>query len=223
MYKFYFKYNYKGEEKRLVFPLAPESLFTDVKGCNKIINTIGLGEVNVVNDMGLRDLEFKVFLPKSMKPFYDCVMENEQRYPPIYQLAALREIMANKCIVTLIIERTTPDGNRIFEGNMKVTVENYFVEENAGEEGCFWVNIKIKEYKDINAVIYEPGDDDFAVEVGQRNSKETAKSYVVKPGDSLWKIAKTQLNDGSRYKEIAQLNNIANPDRISVGMTLLLP
>ena len=44
--------------------------------------------------------------------------------------------------------------------------------------------------------------------------------YFVKPGDSLWKIAK-------RYKstvaDIARINNIENPEKISVGMQLFIP
>ncbi len=44
--------------------------------------------------------------------------------------------------------------------------------------------------------------------------------YFVKPGDSLWKIAK-------RYKstvdDIARINNIENPDKLSVGQQLFIP
>lgn len=44
--------------------------------------------------------------------------------------------------------------------------------------------------------------------------------YFVKPGDSLWKIAK-------RYKstvaDIARINNIENPEKINVGMQLFIP
>ncbi len=45
---------------------------------------------------------------------------------------------------------------------------------------------------------------------------------MVKKGDSLWKIAQTMLNDGSRYKEIAEKNNIVNPNKIQVGQILRL-
>lgn len=51
---------------------------------------------------------------------------------------------------------------------------------------------------------------------------ETTISYTVKKGDSLWKIAQTMLNDGSRYKEIAEKNNIVNPNKIQVGQILRL-
>lgn len=53
--------------------------------------------------------------------------------------------------------------------------------------------------------------------------QQSGRSYTVKPGDSLWAIAARELGDGSRFREIATLNGIANPSSISVGVTLQLP
>lgn len=49
--------------------------------------------------------------------------------------------------------------------------------------------------------------------------------YIVVSGDSLWRIAKSQLNDGARYIEIYNLNKdtIKNPDLIYIGQKLMLP
>ncbi len=44
--------------------------------------------------------------------------------------------------------------------------------------------------------------------------------YFVKPGDSLWKIAKKYK---STVDDIVRVNNIENPDKISVGMQLFIP
>ena len=44
--------------------------------------------------------------------------------------------------------------------------------------------------------------------------------YFVKPGDTLWKIAKKYR---STIADIARINNIENPDKISVGMQLFIP
>lgn len=46
--------------------------------------------------------------------------------------------------------------------------------------------------------------------------------YVVKKDDNLWKIAEEQLGDGSRYKEISEINFLVS-NRIKVGMSLILP
>lgn len=44
--------------------------------------------------------------------------------------------------------------------------------------------------------------------------------YFVKPGDTLWKIAKKYK---STVEDIARINNIENPDKINVGMQLFIP
>ena len=49
------------------------------------------------------------------------------------------------------------------------------------------------------------------------------KQYVVKEGDSLWQIAANQLGDGSRYKEIAKLNALADENSLPIGTQLKLP
>ncbi|MBE5972517.1 MAG: LysM peptidoglycan-binding domain-containing protein, partial [Lachnoclostridium sp.] len=52
---------------------------------------------------------------------------------------------------------------------------------------------------------------------------ETA--YIVVRGDSLWLIAKNQLGDGKRWREIYNLNQaiVANPEVIFAGQKLAMP
>ena len=49
------------------------------------------------------------------------------------------------------------------------------------------------------------------------------KTYVVRAGDSLSKIARDVLGDINRWREIALLNAIASPYTIYVGEVLTLP
>jgi len=51
------------------------------------------------------------------------------------------------------------------------------------------------------------------------------RQYVVRDGDSLWRIAAKQLGDGTRYAEIAKLNAdiLDDEDSLSVGMRLRMP
>ncbi len=52
-----------------------------------------------------------------------------------------------------------------------------------------------------------------------------SKWYVVRDGDSLWKIAAKQLGGGSRYAEISKLNAgvLDDEDNLIIGMRLRMP
>ncbi|MEJ2284063.1 MAG: LysM domain-containing protein [Desulfobacterales bacterium] len=47
--------------------------------------------------------------------------------------------------------------------------------------------------------------------------------YVVKPGDTLSKIASSKLGAAGQWRVIAELNGIVNPNRIRVGQRIQLP
>lgn len=55
-----------------------------------------------------------------------------------------------------------------------------------------------------------------------KGSAAPARTYTVKKGDSLWKIAKTELGNGNRYPEIKALNGLTS-NTIYAGQVLKLP
>lgn len=48
------------------------------------------------------------------------------------------------------------------------------------------------------------------------------KYVTVVKGDTLWGIAKTHLGSGTKYKQLASINNISNPNLIYVGQKIYL-
>ncbi len=61
--------------------------------------------------------------------------------------------------------------------------------------------------------------------MAKRAAEKQEETYVVKPGDSLSKIAKELLGDAARWPEIFELNKdqIKDPNLIHVGQELRLP
>ena len=49
------------------------------------------------------------------------------------------------------------------------------------------------------------------------------RTYLVKPHDSLMGIARTQLGDQKRWKEIVQVNPGLTPENLTAGQTIKLP
>ena len=79
---------------------------------------------------------------------------------------------------------------------------------------------------DINIDIYDNSLEEIDV-IREINVTEDERDdgysmiiYFVKPGDTLWKIAK---NFKSTVKEIAKINNIENEERINIGDKLYIP
>ena len=60
---------------------------------------------------------------------------------------------------------------------------------------------------------------------GVLGAKVATRTYTVKPGDTLIKIAQKELGNGDRWQEIFLLNRaiIRDPDQILVGQVLTLP
>ena len=65
----------------------------------------------------------------------------------------------------------------------------------------------------------------FAVPTANQapNPSATMRTYKVQKGDTLWSIAKREYNDGKRWADIAQANNITNERKLAVGMSIILP
>jgi len=63
------------------------------------------------------------------------------------------------------------------------------------------------------------------VKTSGKQSRATGDTYIVKKGDSLWKIAKAVYNKPLKWKTIYKANKkqIKNPDRIYPNQKLVIP
>ncbi|MDI6711464.1 MAG: LysM domain-containing protein [Bacillota bacterium] len=51
----------------------------------------------------------------------------------------------------------------------------------------------------------------------------TPKVHVVRQGDTLWSLAQKYLGAGTRWREIAKANGVADPRQLRVGQRLIIP
>ena len=221
-----FSLSYDNDLSNIIyFPLTIEEFKTTVKTLNKTVDVVSGEQMTIIKSIPLREFNLKVLLPKD-----DTLVKDKQIWKePIVYLARLREFKANKKPLRFIVLRPQEDGTELFGGNLLVTLEEYTVNEKAGEEGDFYIDIKLKEYKTIQGkkiIINENKSNENgkvqAKEEPQRQTKEPNKTYTVKKGDTLWTIAQKQLGNGNKWKDIAKLNNISNPNNLQVGRVLKL-
>lgn len=211
-------------------PVAPPSMKTIINNKNKTITLIDEGEVNLLKKPGLTDFEFTVLLPNVQYPF--AVYPNGYR-PASFYLEKLEQLKLNqKKPFQFIVNRMNPNGKLLFGTNITVSLEDYEIDEDAENGFDVEVVIKLKQYKNfgtkllkISSTTSKTASNTKQATVQQQrstDSKKTVKSHTVKSGDTLWAISKRYLGDGSKYMQLAKLNNIKNPNLIYPGQVIRL-
>ena len=219
MYQLYLK----QDGKQILLPVTPAEIEMKTGNRNKAVYILNFGEMNLAKKPGLQEIRFTALLPGRR---YSFVQTEDGFHEPEYFLNCFKEYKAAAKPVQLILFRRLADGTQLFCGNMDVLLEDYTVTEKGGEQGDFWVEMCWKEWKTAKSIRYSvkgQNGGNVLVEQGkERQAKTPAVTYTVKKGDCLWNIAKNQLGDGTKYKEIAQKNGISDPNRIYPGQVLKL-
>ncbi|MBP3306965.1 MAG: LysM peptidoglycan-binding domain-containing protein [Anaerotignum sp.] len=219
MYRLYLK----QDGKQILLPVTPAEIEMKTGNRNKAVYILNFGEMNLAKKPGLQEIRFTALLPGRR---YSFVQTEDGFHEPEYFLNCFKEYKATAKPVQLILFRRLADGTQLFCGNMDVLLEDYTVTEKGGEQGDFWVEMCWKEWKTAKSIRYSvkgQNGGNVLVEQGkERQAKTPAVTYTVKKGDCLWNIAKKQLGDGTKYKEIAQKNGISDPNRIYPGQVLKL-
>lgn len=223
MYSFYFAQD--NEEVRI--PVPPGKMSTKINNKNKTIDLIGFGEFNILKDAGLTDISFQLLLPANQYPF--AVYESGFK-PPLYYLDKLKKYKTSKKPIRFKVIRASPKGELLFETDMLTSLEKYAIDEDAKEGFDVIVDIELKQYKEeiteimkIEERQVEDTTKVVATAQKQRPAKESAKSYTVKKGDTLWGICQKQIGNGSKCYEVAKHNNISNPSKIYPGQVIKFP
>jgi len=85
-------------------------------------------------------------------------------------------------------------------------------------------NAELAQLKGPEPVEGDTGQASTGTKATEAGAVVATTDYVVQDGDSLWKIAANELDNGMRYKEILKLNSDLSEDKPLVpGMTIKLP
>ncbi|MBU5486465.1 LysM peptidoglycan-binding domain-containing protein [Clostridium sp. MSJ-11] len=218
MYKMYLGVS-NGDEG-FTLPILPEKIEFNEDGDNKTFDIINIGEINVINKPKLTQISFESYFPKSTGPY----VSSEQLFSPDFYISKIRNWREKQEKVRFIFTGSPLDINDLF------TIESLKLTEKGGEVGDIYYSIELKRYRPYAArkvfvATKQSNTSKPTVKTNQPRpvEKPKQKTHTVVNGDTLWKIAKKYLGDGSRYKEIAQLNNIKNPDVIYPGQLFKIP
>ncbi|MBQ3200239.1 MAG: hypothetical protein IJB67_07750 [Firmicutes bacterium] len=125
-------------------PLAPEKYALRLPKKSEVLTLADGSEMSLPRPCGLREISFEVLLPY----FADAplVRDGVQVRKPIYYMNRLAEWAQSAEPRRLIIYRTLPSGEEIFNTNMLVTLDGYQVLEMADLGFDVRVAINLREY-----------------------------------------------------------------------------
>lgn len=193
---------------KMLCPVAPSKLELKIKGNNKTMTLINEGEINILKKAGLTEISFDLLLPNVKYPFatYKSGFRNAK-----YFLDAIEKLKTDDEPFQFIVTRTFPNGKMLFDTNMKVSLEDYTINEDSNEGFDVIVSMKLKQYRNYGTKTCNVKFANTKPKVTtkkKRDSKKTSKneSYTVKSGDCLWNIAKKFYGNGSKWKTIYNAN-----------------
>lgn len=201
----------------MLLPIAPGELSVKIKNQNQSLELISGREVSILKIPGLTEIEFKALLPNVHYPF--AVYKSGFRKPDYY-LEKLERIKSKKHPFQFIVTRESGDS---FDTNIKVSLEEYSIIEDAKNAFDIEVSIKLKQYVKAGVKICKIKKNKIKkkkTRSANKTPKPTlkAKKHKVKKGDTLWGLAKKYYGDGSKWKKL----NGGNP-KIFVGQTITIP
>lgn len=209
---------YKVYLSDMLLPVTPSKITTKIKNQNKSIQLIDEQEVNLLKPAGLSEFSFTILLPNVRYPF---AMYDKEFHMANWYTERLKVLKNGKFAFPFIVSRMSSKGEWMFHTDAIVTLEDYSITEDCDNGVDLEVEINLKNYQPYGVVIVPLKNKGEAVKNNIRlKSKPTPSTYTVKAGDTLWKIAKNLLGDGSKCYDLAKLNKISNPNLIRVGQVL---
>ena len=123
----------------VLMPETPGQLTIKIKGQNSTLVLLNGNEINFLKSPGLSEITLPLTFP---------MLTGSKR--PEYYLNHLEKLKAGKAPTQFIMTRTTPGGSLLFDTNIKVSIEDYNITENAENGLDVSVEVKLKQYRDYS-------------------------------------------------------------------------
>ena len=206
--------------------MLPESIKFGGSGKFMTYAIISLGDVKVPRGSALDEVSWSGTFPGASRKNEPYVMSEYWQEPKSY-IDLFRTWRDNGTKVNVTVSDTGI--------NMDMYVEQ-FDGKFTGGHGDFEYTVKFVEAQEITITAVKNKKSSKkttkkARKKSKKSKKQTSKSkpstrtYTVKSGDCLWRIAQSMLGSGSRYNEIYNMNKnkISNPNLIYPGQVLTIP
>ncbi len=197
------------------FPVNPEEIQVQNEKKIETIDIIKIGEIDLPLGEKRGNISFSSFLPAK----YDTFCQYFDIPNPIQAVFKLDSWRKAGAPLRLIITQS-PVNTLVIMPNLDYTIKG-------GETGDIYYNVSFRSWQEIKVSnLSFDAVNSNSNQYKRPDTKPIPKVYVVKQGDSLWKIAKIMLGSGSRWKDIYNNNTKTigkNPNLIYAGQRLVMP
>jgi hypothetical protein len=225
--------SWNNQAERFFLPVLPEKLNTNTKGQGKTYDVIKTGQINSIQGRELSEISFKSFFPATWQPFVD--VKPEFLLKPSEYVNYINKWWKTNYPIRFIY--VGPQAQSGLGGQIKkpdislpVSIESFETWEEGGSPGDIFFSLKLKEYVFYSArritAVEKDGQTVLRTEPPQRPDERVPNtSYALKPRDTLIKVARMELGNSGRWREIQLLNGITDSEikRLQVGRVLQLP
>lgn len=212
----------------VLFPVAPQKIEVKIPSGNETIELIDGSQMSILKTPELSVISFSVELPGTAGRSY-AVYENGFRSPGYY-LQKLEQIVLGGETVLFQVVRALPNGASLYNTALLVSIEDYTVTDDVKEGVDTTLKLSLKQYtqKDIYTASLTAALDGSMIMSVQRQrtvpmsvSMMQTAAVTALAGDTLWSIAKRYLGDGSKFSQLAALNEVSNSG-VTAGQSIKL-
>ena len=203
--------NNREEVLELPVPLQEWSL--DAPHSTYRFQTMGTGEVLAIGTEQLEGLVVESFFPASRDYSF---LYNRDFPDPWECVQMIKRWKGEKGPIRVIIVGT--------DVNHAMAIENFTVSKADATKDVYF-SLELIEYSFLTTKRSQrPGGDDGDLKDRQEEKEgKQITEHTVKGGDTLWDLAERHLGGGHNWKQIAELNGIANPKTLQIGQKLKIP
>ena len=201
----------------IVIPVLPEKIKVSSPGGNETVSVLGLGDVLLLRQKGLRTISWDSFFPVHSAPYVTGAIT-----PPPELVRTIQKARDALKPVRFLITGTDLDMNT------QMGIDTFDYEERSGELGDLYYSIKLVEWKDYSPRRIVLQEKKLVAQDNNRAGQPegTPKTYTVVKGDCLWNNARRFYGKGSDYVKIYNANKAiigGNPNLIYPGQVLTIP
>ena len=194
---------------KMLLPIAPSSISISTKNMNETIKLIENAEFNLIKPGGLKDISFKFMLPSQRYPFARYLGTYKR---PNYFIDKLSKLKKNAKPFQLIIIRTYPSMIKAyFNTNIKVSLEDFSIDEDAEDGMDVMVNVKFKEFIDPRPQTVKLNPDGTANLQNQRwTDKVEQQICSTKAGQTIWQFVREETGGLDQLQTVVEVNGISS-------------